>query len=367
MKIPLPRLIAFYLPQFHPIPENNEWWGEGFTEWTNTAKAKPLFPGHYQPHVPSDLGFYDLRLPEARLAQANLARRYGIHGFCYYHYWFGNGKRLLELPFKEVLESGEPNYPFCLCWANESWSGVWHNSPNKILIEQQYPGPKDDENHFESVLPAFNDPRYLRINNCPIFIVYKPFSFPNPEKRLLHWRKMARSAGLDDIHFVGMYAPGGPNPEDYGFDASIYHHGPPTRSWVSWRNPLKKIYGKFLTDLGVPTIYSYKKAINYFLPNSPHKTRYPSVMNGWDNTPRSGVNGRVINRITPDLYREALDRSFALTRFPIKTDDQRLIFLKSWNEWAEGNHLEPDLRDGHAYLQVILDILREEKELIQGI
>lgn len=174
------RLIAFYLPQFHPIPENNEWWGKGFTEWTNVAKAKALFPGHYQPHVPADLGFYDLRVPETRIAQAELAREHGIEGFCYWHYWFG-GKRLLERPFNEVLKSGEPKFPFCLGWANESWSGIWHGCADKILMEQTYLGIEEEERHFNAVVDALFDERYLRVDDKPIFYIYKPQQLPKPE------------------------------------------------------------------------------------------------------------------------------------------------------------------------------------------
>jgi lipopolysaccharide biosynthesis protein len=168
---PRPRIIALYLPQYHPIPENDAWWGKGFTEWTNTAKARPLFRGHYQPHVPADLGFYDLRVPETRLAQATMAREYGIEGFCYYHYWFA-GTRLIERPFNEVLASGQPDFPFCLCWANQTWTGAWHGLMNQILIEQTYPGTDDHRRHFDTLLPAFLDRRYMTVDGKPIFVFF---------------------------------------------------------------------------------------------------------------------------------------------------------------------------------------------------
>jgi lipopolysaccharide biosynthesis protein len=174
------RIIAFYLPQFHPIPENDAWWGTGFTEWTNTTKAKPLFPGHYQPHVPADLGFYDLRVPETREAQASMARSYGVEAFCYHHYWFA-GKRLLERPLAEVLQSGRPAFPFCLCWANQTWSGVWHGAPDRILVEQTYPGEEDHRVHFSALLPAFTDKRYLLVDGKPLFVVYDPWEIPEPQ------------------------------------------------------------------------------------------------------------------------------------------------------------------------------------------
>lgn len=360
MGIPLPRLIAYYLPQFHPIKENDEWWGKGFTEWTNTAKARPRFPGHYQPHVPADLGFYDLRLPEARNAQAELASHYGIEAFCYYHYWFGNNRRLLQRPFNEVLATGQPNFPFCLCWANDTWSGIWHGTPDRILMKQEYPGPDDDQNHFATLLPAFKDPRYLSLAGKPVLVVWRPFGFPDPKATVYRWREMADKAGLTGLYMIGIYRPGSPAPEAIGFDASIYNHNPPLRDWGDWRNPVKLAYNRCLRKLGVPTLYHYEQAITYFLPDTLPATRYPSVIHNWDNTPRSGANGLVFHGSTPALFGKALRKAFDLTRTPAHAENGRFVFLKSWNEWAEGNHLEPDLRDGHAFLEVIQNELKQE-------
>lgn len=349
----VPRFIAFYLPQFHPIKENDEWWGKGFTEWTNTGKARRRFIGHYQPHVPADLGYYDLRVPEVRLAQAELAKSYGIEGFCYYHYWFGDGRRLLERPFQEVLASGQPDYPFCLCWANHSWTGVWHGAPDRTLIEQKYPGVHDDEAHFAALLPAFRDKRYIRVDGKPMFIIYVPFGLPNTQDTINHWRKMAKMAGLPGLYLVGMFSAGGNIPESFGFDASIHHQNPPLRNWGTWKNPIKLGYYALQRKLGIPTVYSYKKAIDIFLPKQMPDSRYPSVIHSWDNTPRSGVNGLVLKDASPELFRVALRRAIEIIKD--RHSQKKIIFLKSWNEWAEGNHLEPDLRHGHAYLQVILD------------
>jgi len=191
---PAARLIAFYLPQFYPNPENDAWWGKGFTEWTNTAKARRLYPGHYQPHVPADLGYYDLRVPETRTAQAELARSYGIEAFCYYHYWFA-GRRILERTFQEVLTSREPDFPFLLCWANQTWTGTWHGASDRILIEQTYPGIDDHRRHFESLLPAFCHPRYVRVDGKPVFIIYRPTELPDTVKTIDLWGTMAREAG----------------------------------------------------------------------------------------------------------------------------------------------------------------------------
>jgi len=364
MPVP-PRLIAFYLPQFHPIKENDEWWGKGFTEWTNTAKATPLFSGHYQPHVPSDLGFYDLRVPEIRAEQANLARRYGIEGFCYYHYWFGNGRQLLERPFQEVVASGEPDFPFCICWANHSWTGIWSGAGDRMLMKQEYPGPLDDERHFEILLPAFRDERYLKVDEKPIFLIYYPFAIPDPRATVQRWRALAKSAGLPGLHIVGSYWPNRhERPEAYGFDASIHYNNPPLRPWGSWHNPIQFAYYRWLRARGVPTIIDYDAAMKYFLPPEPSLTQYPSVIHAWDNTPRSGVNGIVFRGATPERFRVALGRAFNLTRQ--QKPNHRLIFLKSWNEWAEGNHLEPDLRDGHGFLSVIAEELHKESAVCEG-
>ncbi|MBD8565755.1 glycoside hydrolase family 99-like domain-containing protein [Oxalobacteraceae sp. CFBP 13730] len=358
----MPRLITFYLPQYYPVPDNDKFWGKGFTEWTNTAKARRRFPGHYQPHVPADLGFYDLRVAETRQAQADLARQYGIEGFCYYHYWFGNGKRVLERPFAEVLASGEPDFPFCLCWANETWSGVWHGAENRVLIEQTYPGAEDDQRHFDSLLPAFNDRRYMKVDGKPIFVVYRPFKITDTKATIARWREMAARAGLPGIYFVGVCSADQPNPEDFGFDASIYNANAPLRAWGSWKNPVTLFKHAAYRRLGVPTIHDYEKSIKYFLPDALPATRYPSVINSWDNTPRSGVRGLVLTGATPQLYGKALKKAFDLTRDRAQGADARLVFLKSWNEWAEGNHLEPDLRDGHQYLEAIAIELKREKE-----
>ena len=214
--------IAFYLPQYYPIPENDEWWGKGFTEWTNVTKAKPLFEGHKQPHFPADLGYYDLRVPEVREQQAQLAREAGIEGFCYWHYWFGNGKRLLERPFNEVLKSGKPDFPFCLAWANETWSGIWNGVSEKVLMKQEYPGLKDYEDHFYTILPAFKDKRYMRVDGKPLFVVYNPDDLPDMKVFCDYFNELAIKNGLKGLHLVANSYHGNPlcfNPYHFGFDS----------------------------------------------------------------------------------------------------------------------------------------------------
>lgn len=346
------RAIAFYLPQFHPIPENDAWWGKGFTEWTNTAKAKPLFPGHYQPHIPADLGFYDLRIPEVRNTQAEMAFNYGIEGFCYYHYWF-SGKRLLERPFNEVLESGEPNFPFCLCWANETWSGRWHGYPNKILIEQTYPGINDEIKHFETLYPAFIDKRYIKMDGKPVFLIYEPARLPDPKKFTDHWRDLAVKKGLKGLYLIGM----GHDISvlDNGFDAAIIRklfHAASLGEMKYTRKP-RRLFRRLVR---YPLeIHPYSRAIRHLLiPQATRLNIHPCVIPNWDNTPRCGINGVVLHGSTPELFNIHLSQT--LNQILHKPLEHRLLFIKSWNEWAEGNYLEPDLKFGKSYLESFRNI-----------
>ena len=357
-----PRIIAFYLPQFHPIPENDAWWGKGFTEWTNVGKAKPLFPGHYQPKVPADLGYYDLRLPETREAQAEMAREAGIEGFCYWHYWFGNGKRLLERPFNEVLESGKPDFPFCLAWANESWhEKFWSKdgiSSKRLLIEQQYRGVDDYIKHFYTLLPAFKDNRYIKIDGKPIFVIYRPFKFEDVNVFIELWQKLAKDNGLKGIYFIGHTQ----NFEEYGtvffnmgFDAiNTARHYDIRRH----RSFLEKVFHKILRIIfHIPYCYKYSSAKKYFFTESEKQENiFPTIIPNWDHTPRSGKNGYVITDSTPQKFgqvvREAVDTVKG------KPQDKRIIFIKSWNEWGEGNYIEPDLKYGKGYLEELKNNLQ---------
>ncbi len=361
------RIIAHYLPQFHPIPENDQWWGKGFTEWTNVAKAVPMFSGHYQPRIPADLGFYDLRVPEVRAAQAEIAHESGIEGFCYWHYWFA-GKRLLERPFNEVLKSGEPEFPFCLAWANQTWTGIWHGAPDRILIKQTYPGIKDYEFHFYTLLDTFNDERYIQIDGKPVFMVYAPKELPEPKVFTDVWRELAIKSGLKGLYFIGNVADPSWVPGENGFDASVFDNLTIIRRKMnSFSNGyggygklvFKKILNRTLRRLPLkifhkPTIFSYQDVIRVEF--SDHETafeQFPCVIPNWDNTPRSGYNGLVFHNSSPELFRIHLKE--AIDRVGHKEREKRIIFIKSWNEWAEGNYLEPDLKFGRAYLEVIKD------------
>ncbi len=343
----IPRVIAYYLPQFHPIPENDEFWGAGFSEWTHVAAARPLYRGHDQPKIPGDLGFYDLRLPETRAAQARLAHTHGVEGFLYWHYWFG-GRRVLERPFTEVLESDEPRLPFCLGWANQSWSGIWYGAPDRILIEQTYPGPEDHEAHFESLLPAFRDSRYIRVGGRPLFLVFRPQDLPDSRQFCALWRKLAEEAGLPGLHLVGL-GKARRDLSELGFDAAALQ-GPTFpgmgKRLKGWRARLRGLRRK-------PLVYPYGRYIEHAFKEVATPLDYPVVLSNWDNSPRSGTSALVLEGGTPELFRRHLRD--ALARVADRPPEHRIVFLKSWNEWAEGNYVEPDRRFGHAYLEVIRD------------
>jgi hypothetical protein len=349
------KFLSFYLPQYHPIPENDQWWGKGFTEWTNVAGAKPLFRNHHQPNIPSDLGFYDLRVPEVRESQAELARNYGIDGFCYWHYWFGNGKQLLERPFREVLESGKPDFPFCLAWANQSWTGKWHGLQDQILIEQLYPGKSDYTNHFYHLLSAFQDHRYIKINNKPLFVVFTPDCLPNPIEYTTLWNQLAIKEGFNGVHFVGIHQLYWDHKKD-GFDDKTIHQPGQFVEVYEADKTIKKIpfLSKFFHDNGLKII-DYRNLVKSNDFNKvTDKDFLPTVLPNWDNTPRSKYDGWVFQGSTPDLFKKHLEgaKDYILN----KPFGEKIIFIKSWNEWAEGNYLEPDFRWGRSYLEVIKQV-----------
>jgi len=341
------RLIAFYLPQFHPIPENDEWWGKGFTEWRNVARARPLFPDHYQPHVPADLGFYDLRLAEIRERQAELARGAGIHGFCYHHYWF-QGKRLLHRPFDEVLASGRPDFPFALCWANDPWSRRWDGREDELLQEQRY-SREDDLDHIRWLLPSLSDPRAITVEGKPMFLVYRASHLPDPARTCDIWRSEVERAGLSGIHLVAVETAWdlGWDATEVGFDAKVLFQ--PQFGWLMTN--VSRRHGRIqIESKDELQVYDYDVIRNALEDLDPvDYQRYETVFPGWDNTPRVGDRAVVIHNSSPSAYEEWLAQAVARAR--AEPPDHRIVFLNAWNEWAEGCHLEPDIRHGHAYLE----------------
>jgi GT2 family glycosyltransferase len=345
------RLIAFYLPQFHPIPENDAWWGKGFTEWRNVAKARPNFAGHEQPLLPADLGFYDLRLPEAMMAQASLARRYGIHGFCFYYYWFG-GKRLLEAPIEHMLASGKPDFPFCLCWANENWTRRWDGRNADILMQQDHT-EADDFAVIEDVARFMRHPSYIRIQGKPVFSVYQVGIFPDIAATAARWRQRCREIGIGEIFLARVdsldAAIKNADPRSFGFDAAIEF--PPHSAGTLVETP----------PLVNPSFrghaYDYAELARTFMRRSmPAYPLFRGVVPRWDNTARRQDAAHVFIGSNPGAYQAWLQAAIEQTR-AVHHGDARIVFINSWNEWAEGAHLEPDNLFGHSYLQATRDAL----------
>lgn len=358
------RAIAFYLPQYHPIPENDSFWGKGFTEWTNVTKARPLFRGHRQPHLPGELGFYDLRLPEVRNAQAELARNAGIEAFCYWHYWFGNGKRALDRIFNEVLTSGEPGFPFCLGWANESWTGRWHGLHSEIIFEQSY-SPKDDqEKHLDFLAKSMNDWRYVRVNERPLLLIYRPRELPAGFTEFMKVGLARR--GIKDAFLVATDCDG-VDLIATGFDAYVRHA--PLLGQIPRRSPTyiyRRVLGKAKRVL-LPIVHRHA---DYYQCDRVHYDDYaafierlplnvnelPLVVPNWDNTPRSGHRGGILEHASPDRYGRHFDAM--LEKIADRECCSRIVFVKSWNEWAEGNHIEPDAVHGREWLRQTLRCLK---------
>ncbi len=356
------RVIAYYLPQFHAIPENDEWWGKGFTEWTSVKNAKRLYPGHLQPNVPADLGYYNLLDPDIRQHQADMARQAGVEGFCYWHYWFGNGKQLLEKPLQQVLESGEPDFPFCIGWANESWKAkVWSDitgKSDKTLIEQTYK-EEDIELHFQNILPLLKDKRYIRVDGKPLIVIYRPFELPDATNFILRWNKLAKDAGLKGIYFVGhtLYSTEIDKILNLGFDAvNVVRLGDCRRDK---RMIIRNALNLLLYAFGfIPFVYSYRAANKVLVGREGERENvFPSLIPRWDHTPRSGKNGFVLHGSTPQLFREQVLK--VKNQINKKDEEHQIVFLKSWNEWGEGNYIEPDKRWGWQYLDNLAKAIKE--------
>lgn len=353
-----PRLIAFYLPQFYPTKENDKWWSPGFTEWTNVGRAKPLFPGHYQPRVPADLGYYDLRVPETREKQAELAREAGIEGFCYWHYWFA-GRRLLDRVFTEVVESGKPDFPFCLCWANHSWyKKIWDPSKGKdqLLIEQTYPGEQDYIEHFNAMLPAFKDPRYMKRNGKLIFGLFSPDDVPDLNVFKNVWNKLAKENGLGGFYFFGRVCED-KNIEllNNGLDAVSIDYA---QTLNNHNNSLTKFLWKVWYKLfEFPKINTYKHYTYLVLQKFKDEEGFiPMIVPNFDHSPRSRARGVIIIGSTPERWKEFLKKIFRITSS--RPQEENIILIKSWNEWGEGNYMEPDLKYGKGFIKATHEAIK---------
>lgn len=380
------RVIAYYLPQFHPIPENDKFWGKGFTEWTNVAKARPLFKGHHQPNIPADLGFYDLRMPEIREEQARLAKEAGIEGFCYWHYWFGEGKELLERPFNEVVETGNPDFPFCLGWANHSWSTkTWTNTKTgfeqNIIAEQKYLGEKDHILHFYKYLKAFRDKRYIAVDGKLLFVIFSPLAFEGFSEFKECWNRLAKENGLQGFHFVGIarnYAATNAKTnskipsnkdidavaKDYyqeilnlGYDA-VQSRGD-VRACLLSSSFVSYYFKRFLQKIGIKYIVKFQYADiikHYFAKEDAWENVYPTIIPNFDRSPRAGWNtNNLWYGSTPELFKKHVEMALDLVK--CKKEEHKILFLQSWNEWGEGNYMEPDIQFGHGYIKALRDTL----------
>ncbi len=357
------KVIAYYLPQYHPIKENNEWWGPGFTEWTIVAKARPLFKGHVQPKIPADLGFYDLRLAESRDLQAELARQAGIDAFCYWHYWFGNGKQLLEKPLQLVVESGHPDFPFCLGWANHDWRKKMWNAETSfldqtVLMKMNYLGKEDHEAHFRKMLPMFKDKRYYRIDDKLVFLIYNVMNFPALDDFMELWQKLADANHLPPFYFIAQvnntqeieYARG------YAFNHLVYEN----RAEVMLP---KSTFMRRVKNVISPVLKSCLNIMDYsdFVKNTDYRIvqncrdMFPTIYPNWDRTPRRGYGGEVLKNATPDVFKKHVEK--AINAVSRKSEGERILFLKSWNEWGEGNYMEPDMEYGRQRINALHDIL----------
>ncbi len=343
------RTIAFYLPQFHPIPENDLWWGKGFTEWTNVTRVVPQFIGHYQPRLPSDLGFYDLRVPDIMRQQVEIAKDYGIRGFCFHHYWFA-GQRLLEMPVRNLLLNPDIDIDFCLCWANENWSRRWDGSESDILMAQNH-SPEDDIAFIDDLIPSFKDKRYIRVNNMPLLIVYRATLLPDIAATAKRWRERVRQFGIDDLYLVAAKSFDVGNPRSFGFDAGV-EFPPHQAAGVKSVNDGYQIInpdfnGKIFEYTDLAARYGKLNPVEFTC----HKTVTPS----WDNCARKLGNAHTFVNSTPENYATWLYEALEITMG--RPPEERLLFINAWNEWGEGAYLEPDRRFGYSYLNATASVL----------
>jgi len=352
---PSVKLLAFYLPQFHPFPENDAWWGKGFTEWTNVTKAQQNFKGHYQPHFPIHNGYYDLRVPEVMIEQARLAKNYGIHGFNFYYYWF-DGKVLMHKPFEILLKHKEIDINFCITWANENWTRRWDGAEHDVLIGQNH-CEEDSTKFIEHMFQYFNDKRYIRIDNKPVLIIYHSKIIPNMAETIELWRRKVKEAGFDGIYLIAAQTFGFKDPNVYGFDAAM-EFPPHTVKSNKVNDQFELINGNYEGN-----IYSYDEVVrNSCLEPEPDYKRFRTAMLSWDNTARKQNNSHIFAGFSMLKYKQWLshitNQSYNNSKY---SDEEKFVFINAWNEWAEGTHLEPDRKRGYAYLQTTFDVLKDYK------
>lgn len=345
---PLPaKLVAFYLPQFHAIPENDAWWGKGFTEWRNVTRALPQFEGHLQPRLPGELGFYDLSNAQVMRDQAKLAKTYGLSAFCFYFYWFG-GRTLLETPLRNWLEDSSIDLQYCLCWANENWTRRWDGRDGDVLIAQRH-SAEDDLEFIAHVADYLRDPRYLRVDGRPVLLLYRPMLLPDPRATSDRWRTWCRDNGIGEIHLAYVQSFERPDPRDIGFDAAVEF--PPNLAQTRDITARQRLLNPEFTG----EVLDWRAIVDDAGPGRYSYVCHDGINCGWDNTPRRPQSGRVWLHASPQLYRRALSKR--ISALAAEGRDGAPVFINAWNEWAEGAILEPDAHLGYAWLQATRDAL----------
>jgi glycosyl transferase family WbsX len=366
------KIVAFYLPQFHQIPENDKWWGEGFTDWVNVKRATPLFDGHYQPRTPHpDIGYYDPSQPGVLEKQAKIAREHGIHGFCFYHYWF-DGKLLLEKPLERLLANPQIDLPFCICWANEPWTRAWDGKQANVLMPQHYGGEAEWTKHFEYLSRAFHDPRAIKVEGKPVILIYRIGNIPDANKMILHWKNMAMARGLPGLHVVAMLTGFTDSREFEGCDIDAVCEFHPTyalkpmfRDYFFNGNKIGlylRAFKKFLPFLkNVVTTIKYKDLWERILSLPKiHDTQYLGACVSWDNSPRKGAQGMILDGSSPSLFQYYLSKQ--VQRVLADRSQEPLLMINAWNEWAEGAYLEPDTMQNYKYLEAVRAVAINQQE-----
>lgn len=374
------KIIAFYLPQYHAIPENDAWWGKGFTEWTNVKKTKSVIKGQVQPKVPLNENYYNLLDDDVKLWQAELAKKYGVYGFCYYHYWF-NGKLLLEKPAEQMLENREIDLPFCFSWANEPWSRSWKGESKNVIMPQEYGTESDWRKHFEYLLPFFRDSRYIKENGRPMFIIYKPDIIPSCYEMMRYWNQLAVENGFPGLYFGFQFPSGFRNRDnETRFDFAIEFEPLYTRtasqdflniSTTKGKLRLLKNHPRAFLKISVdkirskylnrPTVYDYATECEKLTSRRPvFKNAVPGMFTGWDKTPRNGSRAMIYKGSTPEKFGRYLEKQVKRARDVYETE---YLFITAWNEWGEGAYLEPDEENEYGNLEAIRNCLINADEM----
>ena len=359
-----PRIMAFYLPQFHAIPENDQWWGKGFTDWVNVKKARPLFKGHLQPKLPLDENYYDLSKKETLYWQAELAQKYGVYGFCFYHYWF-DGKLLLEKPAELLLQNADINIRYCFSWANEPWARTWDGKAHHVLMPQCYGDKESWKNHFDYLLPFFKDTRYIKEDNCPMFLIYKSQSIEQLPEMMSCWNRWAKEAGFNGIHLVETLGSAEVDKRDLPFKTMVEFE--PVRcnmqqSFISLnykrlrRRCIHLLNCIFQQSIALHRPFSFEEVAKRSVRCHSPKGTYAGAFVGWDNTPRRQLAGTIILPPSKEQFKQYLKNKIEQTRNVYHTN---YVFINAWNEWAEGTVLEPSQSDNYKYLEAISELMNE--------